>query len=216
MGEIDNSAKDWYAKLLPWQKKAPEIAYSSADVSESDKMFVFKYFLKDAGITAESLPEPGQIEFDVFSAKSEKPFFIETLSDVKGIAAIEATNPVTFHKKLSVIYGENGSGKSSYIRLLKNMCGSKGSSPLKGNIFTASVIPQSAKVKLSSDAQPTEIVWTPSAGVHNELKKIKIYDSDNAVIYANSDSDTVYEPVLIKMLVECKLKRKFGNQTEPF
>ena len=55
---------------------------------------------------------------------------LDAIHSVKGINALGPRKPLTFSSSLSIVYGQNGSGKSSYVRLLKHISGAKKSGKL--------------------------------------------------------------------------------------
>jgi hypothetical protein len=61
------------------------------------------------------------ISQDTHSHKIE----LTSISNVTGVNALNPRNPLTLEDGLTVIYGHNGSGKSGYTRLLKQVCGAK-------------------------------------------------------------------------------------------
>lgn len=49
-----------------------------------------------------------------------------SISDVEGINALAPKKPLEFGKgNITIVYGNNGSGKSGYVRLLKHVCGAR-------------------------------------------------------------------------------------------
>lgn len=58
-----------------------------------------------------------------------------SVGDIEGIDALAPRSPLPFDQKLSVIYGNNGSGKSGYARILKRLCGKPNALELQPNVF---------------------------------------------------------------------------------
>ncbi|HRV97360.1 MAG TPA: hypothetical protein P5201_02135, partial [Aminobacteriaceae bacterium] len=49
-----------------------------------------------------------------------------SISDVEGVNALAPKKPLEFGKgNITIVYGNNGSGKSGYVRLLKHVCGAR-------------------------------------------------------------------------------------------
>ena len=62
---------------------------------------------------------------------------VEEVSQVFGVNAIKPGATLPFGSgNLTVIYGQNGSGKSGFARLLKQLCGSRSKDEIRPNAFS--------------------------------------------------------------------------------
>jgi hypothetical protein len=79
---------------------------------------------------------------------SGHPISILRVVEPKGINALPADQTLEFAEKgLSVIYGDNGSGKSGYVRILKHACRTRdGRTSIRRDIEDTSATPQSATI----------------------------------------------------------------------
>lgn len=119
---------------------------------------------------------------------------IEGLSDVFGVNAIKAGAVLPFGpEQLTVIYGQNGSGKSGYARLIKQMCGSRSKDDIHPNVFLEAPLPCSAKLQISMDGVTQDIDWVLSGNTPNILRYVQVFDSKTATMYMNKN-EASYEP----------------------
>lgn len=119
------------------------------------------------------------------------------ISEVKGIEALNPRSPLTFnHEPITIVYGGTGVGKSGYIRILNNICGSKNHRKLLGNVFMGNAV-QSCKVSYALNGTVKEIVWQPSDGLQAELAALEIYDSECGQVYVNAENEVTFEPWLL-------------------
>ena len=58
------------------------------------------------------------------------------ISDVKGVCALAPTKSLNFGLGLNIVYGENGCGKSSYVKILKKAQDPKSSINIFGNVYS--------------------------------------------------------------------------------
>lgn len=64
---------------------------------------------------------------------------------------------------ITLVYGENGSGKSGYTRITKRLCRSLTMDQLRGNVFEASGGPMRVHVRYQvGDDVVTDIEWDPA------------------------------------------------------
>src|SRR5699024_9705563 len=80
------------------------------------------------------------------------------------------------NENLNIIYGQNGSGKSSYVRLFKHLCGSKNSGSLYGNVYKEDT-EQNCNIKYNINGEKVDINWSPHQGSLEDLNHIEIYDA---------------------------------------
>ena len=102
---------------------------------------------------------------------------------------------------LTVIYGNNGSGKSSYSRIFKKLCWSRQSSvDLKKNVFIPSPLNQQVEFTIVENGTSTIFNWVENNPPHHTLSSINVFDSDCGNIYVNNENPTDYKPVGIDVL----------------
>ncbi|WP_242185759.1 hypothetical protein [Sphingomonas sp. CARO-RG-8B-R24-01] len=96
---------------------------------------------------------------------------------------------------ITLVYGENGSGKSGYTRIAKRLCRSLTSDQLRGNVFDAGGGPMRVQVRYQvGDDAVTEIEWDPATPAPSQLRQISVFDSHNARLYVDSGNRIAYLP----------------------
>jgi energy-coupling factor transporter ATP-binding protein EcfA2 len=128
-------------------------------------------------------------------ASARQGFRIVSLSEVRGINALKDGAGIELGtESIGVIYGPNGSGKTGFARLLKQMCGTRSKEDILGNVFDAANPVPSATVtlKTSGDAQPLR--WQLNSGALRELRHVHIFDSRTAQAYVTERNEATYEP----------------------
>jgi hypothetical protein len=84
---------------------------------------------------------------DSFIAESDTPLRLCSIGNLNGINALAPRKPLNLGPdNLVVIYGGNGSGKSSYVRLLKHVCGARNLGKLHPNVYSVDETPQTAVI----------------------------------------------------------------------
>lgn len=125
----------------------------------------------------------------------DKSLRLISIGDVKGIDKLSPRNPLAFGDgNLCVIYGNNGSGKSGYARILKRVCGKPRAKKLISNIFTAEPKEQSCEIIFKSDGVEQTIKWYANDKHINELESIDIFDIDEAKFYLTGETNVSYTP----------------------
>lgn len=96
---------------------------------------------------------------------------------------------------ITLIYGENGSGKSGYTRIAKRLCRSLTSDQLRGNVFDVGGKPMRVHVRYQVGQDTvSEIDWDPATPPPSQLRQISVFDSHNARLYVDSGNRIAYLP----------------------
>lgn len=127
-----------------------------------------------------------------------------SLANPKNICALYENGVLEFAEKgLTIVYGNNGSGKSSYARILKKFCWSRSANTeLKKNVFNLSNTPQEVNFVLKNDEQKISYIWSERTNeeAHTLLKSIFVFDNDCSNVYINKENPIEYNPIGIDLL----------------
>src|ERR1700722_20224837 len=112
---VENEIVDWLGKQPVWQQESVVRILTKQTLDESD----FQQMTE----MCKSVDSPGAKQGRSFPGISNNPateqqlLQILSVSDVCGIDNLNPRNPVNFgESNLVAIYGNNGSGKSGYVR----------------------------------------------------------------------------------------------------
>ena len=103
---------------------------------------------------------------------------------------------------LTVIYGENGSGKSSYARVIKKACRARGAQPIiRPNAFASKVsAPASAEIVFKIGGTDVPVTWTNGINADPRLANVFVFDADSAGHYVSEDSAAAFTPYGLDLL----------------
>lgn len=102
---------------------------------------------------------------------------------------------------ITVVYGENGAGKSGYIRILKKLADAKYKEELKGNVYTVKKNKQSCDVSVIHEGVEKKLSCNLSKdGEYSLLKDIDIFDTRISRAYVEAAKEASYEPWIFSML----------------
>jgi energy-coupling factor transporter ATP-binding protein EcfA2 len=119
---------------------------------------------------------------------------------VLGIENLAPRQPLIFgNGNLTVIYGHNGSGKSSYTRILKKASGKPRSTALKPNVFKAAPVQRKCQITYQLGDQSTTAEWNVDAPPIDAIRAVDIFDSDEAGHYLSKESAAAYTPPMVSM-----------------
>ena len=127
---------------------------------------------------------------------------ISTLNSLLGVNALAANQQLDFAEKgITIVYGDNGSGKSGYCRVLKNACRSRDSKfTIRPNIDDADDTPQSANIEFAVGGAPKTLAWTPDAKQITLLSQVSIFDARSANTHVQAENNVAYTPFPMRVL----------------
>ncbi len=110
------------------------------------------------------------------------------------VNALESREPLTFEPRgLTIVYGDNGSGKSGYARLLKRITRARHQEEVLTDVFrdTSLAKPTAVLSVRIGDAEES-LDWPESS--RPELQRMRFYDAACGNAYIASESDFPYRP----------------------
>lgn len=201
--------------LLEWSLKQPAWAQdalrrhaqsASFELSDIDKAAVIERLRHAAGIAAENEPDHSPLAADHLDLETttEGQTLLCSLGPVKNLGRLAANQTLSFGLDgLTVIYGDNGTGKSGYCRVTKKVCRSLTKEDLLGNVFEAGDKPP-AEVVIRylphGKVGPVEDAWVDGTPAPSELRKISVFDSHNARFYVDKENRIGFLPLPISLL----------------
>lgn len=120
-----------------------------------------------------------------------------SISDVEGVNALAPKNPLEFGKgNITVVYGNNGSGKSGYVRLLKHVCGARNLDTLHRNVYKPGSAAQKACISFEQDGTPKSHKWS-GQGLCDDLSSVDIFDTSFGKVFVSIEDEVSYEPPVL-------------------
>lgn len=190
-----------YAKSLPaWQKILAKAAFEhEGDLSQAKEIdAAISRFLKECNpplsdkVTGEEeISYIDSLQAVATQNNSVVPRLIE-ISEYQNVNALSDGQKITFAPKLTIVYGENGSGKSGYSRVLNSAFYSRGDKKILPNILkpTNEQGNPSAKFKFDVSGQKFEKSF-PTHLSSPEFKQFACFDSKTVPAHLE-DSNELY------------------------
>jgi energy-coupling factor transporter ATP-binding protein EcfA2 len=170
-----------------WKIHVLNIVKKRSEIDSSQLLEEILEIIKNKKLI-DNIPETDREE------KEQSVLNINTINAPKNINALSRDIQFSLGKNLNVFYGENGSGKSSYVRMFRK---------LADNYFTnekeLSIIPNvyEEESKKESLIQTVEVTYTLDGNIkkdvidinekHSVLCKINVFDSESVLPLINSD-----------------------------
>ncbi len=193
----------WAKGLSPWLGDLVRrhlISSAEFELSESDYKDVLKIARNEFKLDDQPHPiAPIYPESSMLSgsASSTKAVILKSISDCKRVNVIKETEVLPFSEKgVTVIYGNNGVGKSGYARVLKLACSARDKKDVViPNIYApTSVEVPTAKINLIVNGAPESVDWVQGGPSSDLLSNIAVFDSRCARVIIDEKYEISYLP----------------------
>ena len=190
----------WAAeKLSPWQRDALRRLFQKQELTEQDMDDLYA-MLKSARClpdTKKRQPVPLAKEHLPAVGKTAEPVVLKAMRELKNVNRIAEGQKLEFKPKgITVIYGENASGKSGYFRVLKHACRARDTSetiyPDANDAKASKTIPE-AIFDIEVDGHSKSLNWDRETAPPDELSTIAVFDAHCARASLD-EQDVAYVP----------------------
>ncbi|WP_422007244.1 AAA family ATPase [Pyruvatibacter mobilis] len=164
-------------------------------------------------MTADHIRDPAASNVQVTLAR---------LNKLKHVNALREGEVLSFQKTgLTIIYGDNGAGKSGYARVLKQACRARlprGDVILPNVYGDGSGTPQ-AEIVFRVGGQSRTFAWHQGIAADPTLTAVSVFDSRTANVHVDATNELAYTPAPLKIMAGLAdaclaLKTKLASEIE--
>ena len=211
----------WSASRPEWQRDAlrriiVKGSLDEIDIKELNQLCRAKHGIMQSTesiVKAEPLcashipPEPG----------AEASVTLVSIGNLQNVNRLPSDQTIPFgtNPSLTVIYGDNGTGKSGYARVIKKACRTRGALPeIRPNVFAEGPTnPPTGTVVCCIAGADHPLLWQDGTPSDSRLSNVFVFDSHTAENYLEQDSPAIFTPngldVLPKLANVCDSINQF-------
>ena len=198
---VETDLAAWLSKQPRWLQHATQALVKGDHIGPQEIIAYAKMAISEVAQTLAPPDTPPVLSS--LGAHTGGAVSLVSLSKVSGVGQLAPRNPLNFGaEKIVVVFGSTGSGKSSFVRILKHACGARQKGELHPNVFDGATIPQSCSIAFSDGAGERTIEWSAASGVAAELSTIDIFDTHCGHSYLVTEAQPTYEPRPLVFLSE--------------
>jgi energy-coupling factor transporter ATP-binding protein EcfA2 len=187
------NANDEWVRLL-----VAEVIATGGPVSTSTIDKAYQVFRQEKALDRRELPAVEKIDLIARQDESAPPLTLTRLSEVHGVNALVPGAQIEPHEGLTILYGENGTGKTGYSRIFKALANSRTVDTILGNIEDDTAEDQTAKLDFKLGSDPQVLVWRGERGV-SPFTRISIFDSPAVTTHVDDDLEYVFTPASLAL-----------------
>lgn len=187
----------WSTDCPEWQRDALRRLCSKDRLQEDDLeelLAICKGTAIGSPLTADHIRDPAATGVEVT---------LEKLHQLKHVNALQHGEKLTFQKSgLTVVYGDNGAGKSGYARVLKQACRAR--SP-KGDVILPNIYAEEsgtpqAEIMFRVGGQGRSFSWRQGDLGDAALTAVSVFDSRTATVHVDATNELAYTPTPLKIM----------------
>lgn len=192
LAEWANANDEWVRLLVA------EVIATARPVVTSVAEMAYLLFRQEKALDGRRLPAVPVLEIEARQDESAPPLSLTRLSEVRGVNALVAGAVIEPHEGLTILYGENGTGKTGYSRIFKALANSRTADTILGNIDANTAEVQSAELQFQLGEDTQTLAWTGELGV-SPFTRMSIFDSPAVRTHVDEDLDYVYTPASLAL-----------------
>ncbi len=186
----------WVRDKPKWWQYAVTLSLKNSGTYKHryEDIYMFALYENDICSTEDDICD--SIDLDVVGYSEEQTVVaLESIRNISNIGALDEDQVLRFSTSgMNIVYGDNGSGKSSYARVIKRMCLSRGDSPqIIGNIYKQKSS-SSAVLDILSGGNKVEYEWTDKSVSNEYLKSIRVFDHIAADHFTAKEDELGFKP----------------------
>jgi hypothetical protein len=190
----------WSLGLHPCLRDALRRLLDSSSPTETDYDDLYAILKMGAGIADPSnrVPQPLQLSHLPSEAATGSALRLLSVRRLKNVNRIAPEQLLEFEPEgLTVIYGDNGTGKSGYSRVLKLACRARGE---KSTVLPNAHLPPAqqgvpeAEFLVEVNGAKSKYQWRLGAAPQPEFSLLSVFDTHCARAYVDSEQDVAYLP----------------------
>lgn len=190
----------WAESLPAWQSDAVARLLARQTLTPDDEADLFALLKAAHGIPDPKSRTPKPLTADQIPAPVKNSTHVElhAMKNLRHVNAIAEKQHLPFGATgLTVVYGDNGSGKSGYSRVLKRACRARDQMEAihpNANLPAIKTAAAEAVFEIAVNGVAQDVCWTNGKTSPPELSSLAIFDSRCARAYLDSEDDFSYVP----------------------
>jgi energy-coupling factor transporter ATP-binding protein EcfA2 len=208
---------EWSQHRPAWQRDALRRLVLSGDLTDEDIRALAEICKSGYGLAEPQETAPLAQEH-VPERAAGPPVSLVSIFHHRGVNALAEGQELKFGLGLTIVYGDNGAGKTGYIRILKSACRARGIERILGNVVSgATPLTPIVAIKYTVGAESDPREWA-GAGEDDFISRVSVFDTQCAAVYLTEKTDVAFRPfgldLFDKLVQACKAVRSQLEQEQ--
>src|ERR1700730_7418376 len=172
---------------------AGDVLKNRVQLSDLDIDRYLKLLLSEKKLSPEPFQPVPKIEEKQIAGNPLDAVRLDSLKVGDGVNALKPGAQIDFALGVTVIFGENGSGKSGFVRVLKRAAGLRTAEDILHNVRVDKQPTPSGSFTVTVGTTGQTIHWKNEFGI-TPLNRVSIFDARGARLHVEDDLTYVYTP----------------------
>ena len=201
----------WSAERPTWQRDALRRLVLNGDLSDDDSRELTEVCKGDHGLIEKVEIKPLAKEHVPDRDGAVAAVSLDSIFHHKGVNALAEDQTLKFAPGLTIVYGDNGAGKTGYIRILKQACRARGQEEILGNVVSGVAPPKPVvNIRYKVGDETTVREWV-GGDADEFISRVSVFDTQCAAVYLNERTDVAFLPfgldLFDKLVKACRAVR---------
>lgn len=191
----------WAAnELKPWQSDAVRRLFQKVTLDDGDYDDLLLMLKSTRGLAGNVMPTPVPLaKAHLPSAGAANPIVLEALHSLRHVNRLAEGQRLEFLPKgLTIVFGDNGAGKSGYSRVIKSACRARvKNEPVLPNAGLEARLQQTPEAVFTvswGDGKSFDVPWKANAMAPQDLASVAILDTRCARAYTDQEGEVLFAP----------------------
>ena len=150
--------------------------------------------LAEKGLSSGPVTDSPKLELYSEEDDQGEALRLKTLKEVENVNRLAPGQVIDFNDRLTILYGENATGKSGYVRILKRAAAVRSAEEILPNIHaTTAPGPPSAVLEYTLNGKHDDAKWSGESGVR-PFTRMSIFDSRAVSFHLDDELTYSYTP----------------------
>jgi hypothetical protein len=194
--------------LTPWQNEILRRVFKKGELSQSDKQDILQLALihyeleKGSGSLSSPMLTAGDLPSPPAPGQQIK---LKGVANLTNVNALKNSQHLETGDQLTIIYGENATGKSGYARVMKKAFRARAVDKILPNVRTTPQPsgPASATFEIEENGAVRQELWIDGGTPIESLGRFAVFDSKCGRVYLTTDSQLSFLPYGFDILGCC-------------
>ena len=202
---------EWSQGRPMWQRNALRRLVLNGELTDEDIHSLTEICKSAHGLAEQRETDPLAKEHMPDRTAGAVPVSLVSIFHHRGVNALAEDQTLNFASRLTVVYGDNGAGKTGYIRILKSACRARGQEHILGNVVSGtSPLAPVVAIKYRVGTEPELREWA-GTGDDEFVSRVSVFDTQCAAVYLTEKTDVAFRPfgldLFDKLVKICKAVR---------
>jgi hypothetical protein len=195
----------WAANLPLWQQDALRRIAQTSSLAESDVREIRENLYIVHGLMESDSRTLRPIAQEHLPAEKNRGprTILREIDKIRNTNRLAKDQTLRFAGEgITLIYGDNGSGKSGYCRIAKKLCRARAVDPILDNVFETSASKRAtAVIRFQIEGSNVkEIQWEDGQLAPEATSRISVFDSRSASLYVDDKNRIDFLPLVIDVV----------------